>query len=63
MSLRGDNLSTTTACDASSKNLVVATSPMVANIASTTPQGGNLVLTGTTVNLRKLAGRPRNGYA
>jgi beta-lactam-binding protein with PASTA domain len=29
--LRGDNLSTTTACDPASQNLVVATSPMVAN--------------------------------
>ena len=117
--LRGDNLSTTTACDPASQNLVVATSPMVANqaeigsqvtlitcgrnvrvpsvvgntvdqataaiqsaglvvgtisnttscdvtvgeIASTTPKGGNLVLTGTTVNLKKSTGRPRNGCA
>jgi beta-lactam-binding protein with PASTA domain len=35
----------------------------VGEIASTTPKGGNLVLTGTTVNLRKSIGRPRNGYA
>jgi serine/threonine-protein kinase len=115
--LRGDNLSTTTACDPSNQNLVVAVSPMVANqgdigsqvtlitcgrnvrvpsvvgdtvdqataaiqsaglvvgtisnttscdvtvgeIASATPKGGNLVLTGTTVNLKKSTGRPRNG--
>jgi PASTA domain len=31
--LRGDNLTTTTACDPSSQNLVVATSPMVTNQA------------------------------
>jgi beta-lactam-binding protein with PASTA domain len=32
-------------------------------IASTMPKGGNLVLTGTTVNLKKSTGRLGNGCA
>jgi beta-lactam-binding protein with PASTA domain len=35
----------------------------VGEIASTAPKGGNLVLTGTIVNLKKSTGLPRNGCA
>jgi beta-lactam-binding protein with PASTA domain len=45
-------ISNTTSCDVTA-----------GEIASTTPKGGNLVLTGTTVNLKKSTGLPRNGCA
>jgi beta-lactam-binding protein with PASTA domain len=45
-------ISNTTSCDVTA-----------GEIACTTPKGGNLVLTGTTVNLKKSTGLPRNGCA
>jgi beta-lactam-binding protein with PASTA domain len=45
-------ISNTTSCDVTA-----------GEIASTTPKGGNLVLTGTTVNLKKSIGLLRNGCA